>query len=260
MFFAWLKHNRRQRLLAQPFPAEWLDYLHRNVVHYRHLSPAEQAKLHDDLRVFLAEKNWEGCRGLTLTDEIKVTIAAHACLLVLALEEDSLARVQSILVYPDSFKVPGGRDRFGIVHEEGATLSGEAWYRGPVILSWDDTLYDARHPRQGRNLPLHEFAHQLDMLTGAADGTPPLEGLERQRRWQEVMTAEYQRLGDAAENGEATLLDPYGATNPAEFFAVASECFFVRPLALERRHPALYDVLRDYYRQDPAARCRASKS
>ncbi len=98
------------------------------------------------------------------------------------------------------------------------------------------------------------------MLTGAADGTPPLEGLERQRRWHEVMTAEYEQLGDAVDNGEATLLDPYGATHPAEFFAVASECFFVRPLALERRYPALYEVLRDYYRQDPAARCRASTS
>ena len=159
MFFAWLKHHRRHRLLTQPFPAEWLDYLNRNVVHYRCLSPEEQAKLRDDLRVFIAEKNWEGCRGLTLTDEIKVTIAAHACLLVLAFDEHSLARVQSILVYPDSFRVPDARDRFGIVHEESDSASGQAWYRGPVILSWEDTLSDAHHPRQGRSLPLHEFAH-----------------------------------------------------------------------------------------------------
>jgi Mlc titration factor MtfA (ptsG expression regulator) len=260
MFFSWLKLHRRHRLLAQPFPAEWLGYLDRNLVHYRRLSPDEQAKLRDDLRVFIAEKNWEGCRGLQLTDEIKVTIAAYASLLVLALDKDSLARVQSILVYPDTFRVPDARDRFGLVHEEGEGTSGQAWYRGPVILSWADTLYDARHPRRGRSLPLHEFAHQLDMLSGAADGTPPLEGLEQERRWQEVMTAEYQGLGDAVGHGEATLLDPYGATHPAEFFAVASECFFARPLALERRHPALYEVLRDYYRQDPAARCRASKA
>jgi Mlc titration factor MtfA (ptsG expression regulator) len=260
MFFSLLKHLRRDRLLAQPFPTEWFGYLDRNVVHYRHLSLDEQAKLRDDLRVFIAEKNWEGCRGLQLTDEIKVTIAAYASLLVLALEPDSLGRVQSILVYPDTFRVPDARDRFGLVHEEGDSRSGEAWYRGPVILSWADALHDARHPRQGRSLPLHEFAHQLDMLTGAADGMPPLEGVEPQRRWQEVMTVEYQRLGDAVEHGEATLLDPYGATHPAEFFAVASECFFVRPLALERRHPALYEVLRDYFRQDPAARRRVSKT
>src|SRR5262249_53756534 len=256
MLFSWLKGRRRRKPLARPSPGDWLGHLERNVAPYRFLGPAEQAKLRDDLRVFIAEKNWEGCGGLRLTDEIKVTVAAHACLLVLGREHDYFARVKSVLVYPAGYAVPGVPDRYGLVHEDGSWRLGEAHYRGPVVLSWDDTLSDARHPRRGRNLVYHEFAHQLDMLNGAGDGTPLLEGPEQLRRWRGVMTAEHRRLVEAVEYGEATLLDPYGATNPAEFFAVATECFFDRPAALRRHHPELYDVLRDYYRQDPAARRR----
>jgi Mlc titration factor MtfA (ptsG expression regulator) len=253
MVFSWLKRRRRNKLLAEPFPVEWLRYLHENVAYYDYLTEAEQAKLRDDLRVFIAEKHWEGCGGLRITDEIKVTIAAQACLLVLALEEDCYTRVKSILVYPRGYLGPSDRDGItGLIFEE--ERSGEAWYRGPVILSWTDALEEGRDPGLGKNLVFHEFAHQLDMLDGEVDGTPPLRDPQQAEEWREVMTAEYQRLVEESEQGEATLLDEYGATSEGEFFAVATECFFTRPVEMRRRHPRLYQVLREYYRQDPAAR------
>jgi Mlc titration factor MtfA (ptsG expression regulator) len=251
MLFTWLKRRRRRRLLAQPFPDPWLDYLHRNVFFYQQMTAAEQAKLRDDLRVLIAEKNWEGCGGLHLTDEIKVTIAAQACLLTLALEPDSYARVASILVYPHGYLGPGER-RGALEVEFTEPRLGEAWYRGPVVLSWADALQEGRRRQRGRNLVFHEFAHQLDMLDGAVNGIPLLGDAVQAQRWQEIMSAEYQRLVAAAEAGEATLLDDYGATDEAEFFAVATECFFTRPVAMHRRHPELYEMLSEYYRQDPA--------
>lgn len=253
-------HERRRgqinEALAGPFPAEWLGYLRNNVSLYNHLSEGEQAKLREALRRFIAEKHWEGCGGLALTDEMKVTIAAQACLLALALPHDPYGRVQSILVYPSGYRGPEESIRPGVPVTVGGTPRlGEAWYRGPVILSWDDVRREGRHPGQGHNLVFHEFAHQLDMLDGAVDGTPPLETEEQYRRWREVMAAEFEQLRRASAQGRATLLDQYGAANEAEFFAVATECFFDRPVDLSQRHPRLYEVLRDYYHQDPAARC-----
>jgi Mlc titration factor MtfA (ptsG expression regulator) len=255
MLFYWLRQRRRRRILAQPFSAEWLPYLQTNVVLYRFLSEPEQSRLCDDLRIVVAEKSWEGCGGLVMTDEVKVTIAALACLLLLGLEHDYYSRVQSILVYPGSYRVP---DQEGIgdnaILEGESERLGEAHYRGPVVLSWDEVLHDARHPGAGRNLVIHEFAHQLDMLDGAIDGTPPLRDRKQYRRWEKVMTAEYQQLIEEAEQGRPTLLDEYGTTSEGEFFAVATECFFDRPIAMAHRHPRLYALLRDYFRQDPAER------
>jgi Mlc titration factor MtfA (ptsG expression regulator) len=255
MFLSWLRNRRRRELLAQTFPADWLPYLEKNVPPYLSLSEDERERLRDDLRVFIAEKTWEGCAGLEVTDEMKVTVAALACVLVLGVDHDYFDRVQSILLYPEGFSVPEQKALGGnvVLEGEGAHL-GEAHYRGPVILSWGELLADVRHPQRGRNLVYHEFAHQLDMLDGAVDGTPPLPDDLPPRRWQKVMTAEYDRLRDEAEHGLPTLLDDYGTTNEAEFFAVATECFFGRPVAMRRRHRRLYELLRDYYRQDPAAR------
>jgi Mlc titration factor MtfA (ptsG expression regulator) len=260
MILTWLKQRRRRKLLATPFPAAWLEYLHKNVTHYAYLTATEQAKLRDDLRIFLAEKNWEGCGGLEITDEIKVTIAAQACLLVLAIEHHYYQSVKSILVYPTTYEVP-----FQQVLESGEVVEGknphlgEAWYRGPVVLAWDDVLRGGQDPQDGQNTVFHEFAHQLDFLDGSIDGTPPLESREQYQHWREVMTAEYNRLCRAAERGRKTLLDQYGATDEAEFFAVATECFFEKPVAMAAKHPQLYDLLRAYYHQDPAKRC-ADKS
>jgi Mlc titration factor MtfA (ptsG expression regulator) len=258
MLFTWLKRRRRRKLLAEPFPAAWLEHLETNIAHYRLLTEAEQARLRDRLRVFIGEKEWEGCGGLAMTDEVKVTVAAQACLLVLGLEEHYFDRVVSILVYPRQVLIPRaaplGSD-VALVGEE--AVEGVAHYRGPVVLSWEEVLREARDPGEGRNLVFHEFAHQLDMEDGEVNGTPLLRDRELDRRWQEVMTAEYDRLCDDTDDGLPTLLDPYGATNPGEFFAVATECFFTRPAQMRRRHRALYGLFRDYFRQDPAARLSA---
>jgi Mlc titration factor MtfA (ptsG expression regulator) len=258
MVFQWLRKRRRRRLLASPFPEAWLKQLGNNVALYATLSDAEKARLRDDLRVFISEKNWEGCGGITVTDEVKVTIAAQACLLLLGMAHDYFGRVSSILVYPSGYRSPTERIGPGGIQEEHDDRLGEAWYRGPVVLAWDTVLDESRSGSDGRNVVLHEFAHQLDFLDGSADGTPPLETSEQYTKWHEVMTAEYNRLAREADKGKPTLLDDYGATNPAEFFAVATECFFLKPRQLERRHPPLYDMLRQYYKQDPARRLRDS--
>jgi MtfA peptidase len=256
MLFSWLRRRRRHRLLAEPFPKTWLAHLVDNVAHYSRLSEPEQARLRDSLRVFIAEMRWEGCGGLEITEEMKVTIAAQACLLVLNLpDDDYYARISAILVYPQGFVIPRfhGTD---IVLAGGHPVVGQAVYRGPVILSWENVLAEGREPDRG-NTVFHEFAHQLDMLDGVVDGTPPLENEDQRRQWRHVMSGEYQRLLVASEQGRATLLDKYGTTNEGEFFAVATECFFDRPVAMRRRHRQLYELLRDYYRQDPAARSAA---
>ena len=254
MIFSWLKRRRRSRLLESPFPSDWLKYLGANVPHYALLTPEEQEKLRRDLRVFVAEKNWEGCAGLTVDDEMKVTIAAQACLLTLARDDDEFERVLSILVYPTEYFVPEQRQRqdFSIVGE-GARL-GEAWYRGPVILSWADVLEDSRDLGGGQNLVWHEFAHQLDMLDREVDGTPPLDDRAQYRQWASVMSAEHERLRISHRAGRPTLLDPYGTVSEGEFFAVVTECFFDQPIEMRAQHAELYDLLKDFYRQDTAAR------
>jgi hypothetical protein len=261
MLLSWLKRQRRSKLLSEPFPESWLPYLQKNVAHYAYLSEAERAKLRDDLRIFIAEKRWEGCSGLDITDEMKVTIASQACLLVLNLEPGHhYARVSSILVYPSRFLIPSRFEGTEAIFDGGQATSGQAVYRGPVILSWEDVLEEGRDPLGGSNVVFHEFAHQLDMLDGGVDGTPFLKSEKQRKKWQRVMTGEFDRLVAASKRGEATLLDKYGARNEGEFFAVATECFFNWPAQMRRWHPRLYELLRGYYRQDPASRVPAAQS
>jgi Mlc titration factor MtfA (ptsG expression regulator) len=214
-------------------------------------------RLEERIQVFVAEKHWEGVGGLAVTDEMRVTIAAQACLLVLGFEEEYYDHVLSILIYPTAFVT---RDvqitRAGVVIHDRQALMGEAWYRGPVIVSWQDALAGGRQKDPGHNLVLHEFAHQLDMLGGRdLDGTPPLPSRELAARWADVMEAAFQQLRRDCRGTlrvhRRPFLDCYGATNRAEFFAVATETFFERPAALSSRHPELYEVLAAYYRQDP---------
>ena len=246
--FSWLKRRRREQIMATPFAEAWLEYLHANVRQYRLLEPQEQVRLRQRVQVFVAEKTWVGCGGLTIDDEMKVTIAAQACLLVLGIEyEYHYDQIQSVLVYPGTYLHPPGI-RDGFTHE-GYPVYGESWHRGPIILSWKNTKGLA--DEDGGNLVFHEFAHHLDDLDGDMDGTPPLEH-GQERRWDRVVDEEYHRLVRASRLGRATLLNQYGASSRAEFFAVATECFFERPVALRERHPELYDILRDFYRQDPA--------
>lgn len=254
MLFSWLRNRRRRNLLAEPFPADWQSTLQDRVGHYALISDAEQKKLRDIVRVMLAEKEWEGCRGLELHDAIRVVIAGSAAVLVLGFDDFFFDNVQTILVYPNAFVVKeehalGG----GATVEEESDRLGEAHQRGPVILSWEEVQDNALQPGYGQNLVFHEFAHQLDMLNGAFDGTPNLPTGDLARRWAKIMDKEFRRLQRAERKGRDTLLDPYGATDPAEFFAVATECFFDAPRALRSEYPELYGLFRDYYRQDPAA-------
>lgn len=256
MLFDWLfrpsRQEARKELIAQPFPDAWLPFLQR-MPFYRVLDERGQQRIRDDLRVLIAEKDWEGCGGLQISEEIQVVIAAQASLLLLNIEHEYYKYVESILVYPSAYKTAPSRDATGVVREGQANL-GEAWRRGPIVLSWDATMHGAHDPKDGHNLVLHEFAHKLDMLDGLADGTPPLENSDQLGKWVKVMSKEFQTLRDAAQKGRATVMDTYGATNPAEFFAVATECFFEKSRKLKQRHPSIYSCLKDYYHQDPAVR------
>lgn len=248
--------RRRRKLLAQPFPAAWQAILHRDVGLYAQLDAGERSKLRDDLRIFVAEKNWEASKDFELTEAMQVIVAANACLLTLAMDGDPLSHARTIIIQPQPYVAPQPRMQNGIAHA-GMRSSGTAYLNGPVVLSWRDILQNSRNPHDGRNVVLHEFAHQLDMTGGVVDGTPPLVQRELYPVWQRVMTEEFERLTHAAEHGLGTLLSHYGATNPAEFFAVSTECFFERPMQLREMHPELYALLRAYYRQDTARRVEA---
>ena len=255
MIFGFLKRRKRERLLAEPFPQDWERTLRKNFELYRSLNETEKTKLKNDLRIFAAEKYWEGCGGVRMRDEIRVTIAAQACYLILGLSIDEYDQVSSILVYPTAFVTPTEEeDELGIVHEGAEDMEGEAWSKGTVILSWSDALSGGKRGGDGRNLIFHEFAHQLDMRDGVIDGTPVLRSREQYDRWAAVMTREFEALQAMAEKGWRTLLDQYGTEDESEFFAVATEAFFEQSLQLRQHHPELYEVLRDYYRQDPASR------
>lgn len=253
MIFSWFRNRRRRKLLAEPFPPSWLTSLRDVVGHYEVLSESEQGRLRDIVRIIVAEKDWEGCRGLALTDEIRVTIAALAGLLVLGFDDFYFENVQTILVYPNEYVAKQERGlEGGATLEEETDRLGEAHYRGPVILSWEEIRLNALEPGYGSNLVFHEFAHQLDMLNGAIDGTPTLPTNELAVRWSRIMDEEYRRLQSAERRRQETLLDPYGASDPAEFFAVATECFFDAPRAMRDVYPDLYGLFCDYYCQDPA--------
>jgi Mlc titration factor MtfA (ptsG expression regulator) len=253
MIFGLLKQRRRRRLSAQPFPLDWLRTIERNVTFFRRLSPNDQAELLRHIQVFLAEKRFEGCGGLELSDEMRITIAAQACLLILHRKTDYFPRLLTILVYPSTYIAEENRPIEGPIWEEGKILRlGETAGRmGTVVLAWDAAKQGAADPSDGQNLVLHEFAHQLDYENFAADGAPPLATRAQQLSWREVMRTEFASLRAADETGIPTLLDTYGATNPAEFFAVSTEAFFERPCALRAHHPKLYTELQDYFRQDP---------
>jgi Mlc titration factor MtfA (ptsG expression regulator) len=240
-------------LRARPFPEKWLEIVRHNVVFFRRLSSADQAELLDHIQVFLVEKRFEGCGGLKINDEIRVTIAAQACLLLLHRKTDYFPRLYTILVYPSQYVAEERRQIQDHVWEEGemVRLGETARQMGTLVLTWDAARAGAADAADGKNLVLHEFAHQLDYENEAADGAPALASREQQLSWREVMRTEFASLRAADDTGIPTLLDNYGATNPAEFFAVTTEAFFERPCALRGQHPKLYAELQRYFQQDP---------
>jgi len=257
----WLTERRRKKIRARPFPAAWRDILKRRVPYVRALPADLQLQLKQHIQVFIAEKVFIGCDGLHITDEMRVTIAAQACLLLLNRPRGYYPGLRQILVYPGSFVVQREHtDGTGITHQGHQVLAGESWSQGQVILSWHDTLQGAATPDDGQNVVIHEFAHQLDQETGSANGAPVLARRDQYARWSHVLGAEYRQLqARASEHGvgpqspqdEPALFSDYGATDPAEFFAVISEVFFEQPRRMAAEHAALYQELSRFYRLDP---------
>jgi MtfA peptidase len=247
------KRRRREKLRNTPFPEGWLDIIKRNVPIYQRLSAADQEELRGHVLVFLSEKNFEGCGGLEITDEIRVTIAAQACVLLLHRDTGYYPGLYSILVYPSAFIAKKYTELApGLYGETNQVHLGESWDRGMLILSWDHVQTHAGDIHDGHNVVLHEFAHQLDTEDGRADGVPPLPHRTMYVAWARILGKEYTELRQEAALGRDTVLDQYGATNPAEFFAVATECFFEKPVQLQEKHPELYEELKRYFQQDPA--------
>lgn len=262
MVFGFRTRRRREELRAQKFPPAWRAIVERNLPVFHRLPPADQAELLGHVQVFLAEKHFEGSGGLEMTDEIRVTIAAQACMLLLHRETDYYPELTSIIVYPSGYTAYEQHPIGGGIWEEGGQdrLGHTARELRAMVLAWDAAKQGAADPSDGRNLVLHEFAHQLDFENLVADGTPDLESRGAYIAWARVMSAELQALRDADDAGLPTLLDTYGATNPAEFFAVATEAFFERPLALQSMHPELFGALREFYRQDPTTYATSKRS
>lgn len=244
---------RRKRLRRQSFPSAWLDVVHRNVPLYLRLPTEDRQELLGHAQVFLAEKKFEGGGGLAMTDEIRVTIAAQACILLLHREADYFPGLSSVIVYPAEYLAPHQTmNEWGVVTEGIDQRSGESCREGALVLSWEDVRAEGIDVHEGYNVVLHEFAHQLDADEGITAGIPFEPEQSGNHRGRDVLTREYMRLRKDEKDGVPTVLDPYGAESPEEFFAVATEAFFQTPLPLRKYHPELYGELVSYYRQDPA--------
>jgi hypothetical protein len=247
------KDRRRKKIASRPFPDAWLVLLKKNVPLYTQLPEADQDELRRHILVFMAEKRFEGCGGLRMTDQIRVTIAAHACVLLLHRKTDYYPGLKSILVYPRAYVAANTRHLGdGIVLETDDVRLGESWHRGSVVLSWDDVRRSAADIRDGQNVVFHEFAHQLDSSGGRGDSTPVLRDRSSFIAWARALGEDFENFKRDIEQDRAELLDEYGATDPAEFFAVATECFFEKPKDLQQVYPRLYDELKRFYQQDPA--------
>lgn len=248
---------RRKRIRRRQFPADWEATLKHNFLHYRLLPEEDLAELRGHILVFVEEKKFFGGQNFQVTEEMKITVAAYACLLLLHRETDYFPRMRTVVIYPSEYMAPYREvDPIGVVVEGFQIRSGEAWQRGPVVLSWEAVLRDSQRARGCRHVVIHEFAHQLDYESGGAEGTPAIRGRISQEEWTRLMQAEYRRLRRETLLGRPTLLDRYGITSPAEFFAVAVETFFMCPQRLNLRHPELYGILRSFFRQDPVSSWR----
>ncbi len=247
------KQRRWKRLVKNKFPDAWCAFLRKNVPYYGCLPDEAQVELQGLIQIFLDEKWFEGAAGLIITDEIRVTIAAQACILLLHRKTENYPKLRTIIVYPNAYLVEHiKRMPAGVEIEAKDVRHGESWAHGTIVLSWDDVLQGAEQPGDGENLVFHEFAHQLDHEDGATNGAPYLPKRSMYATWAEVLGREYGDLISAISRNRKTMLRSYGATNPAEFFAVITEFFFEQPVELKRNHPDLYTQLQLFFEQDPA--------
>jgi Mlc titration factor MtfA (ptsG expression regulator) len=257
----WLKKLGRQAPDVIGFPQPWEEILRERFPIYAQLSELDRGELKSRIQQFLGAKRFEGCAGLVVTDEIRVAVAAQACLLLLHRGTDCYEGLRSILLYPSTyFARTSCQISRGVVSEEESARLGESWQYGAIVLSWDSVRAGAANAFDGHNVVFHEFAHALDQEDGYADGAPilgrgmgPMERVGAYRSWVRVLAEEYAQLHRRSEKGRKTVLDAYAGSHPAEFFAVATECFFEKPRQLLRKHPQLYAEMQRFYRQDPAA-------
>jgi Mlc titration factor MtfA (ptsG expression regulator) len=248
-------NRRREKIRREATPKEWTEILDQNFPLFSRLTEEDQKELLGHIGVFLDEKYFEGCGGLEMTDEIRVTIAAQACLLLLHRDTDYYPDLTSVLVYPSGYTAHESRYIGGGLWEEGPEdrLGHTAHNLRALVLAWDAAREGARNPGDGNNVVLHEFAHQLDFENKSADGTPDLRSRAEYEEWSRVMTAEFEKLRRSIPYEYDSVIDIYGAQNPTEFFAVATEAFFETPRALESKHPELYEALKRYFKQDPVS-------
>ncbi len=246
---------RRNRLKSRSFPPLWNAIVENNLPMYSCFSSNERRRLQGHIQVFLAEKQFIGCAGLQVTEEMKLIVAAVACLLLLNEREKYFPKLRSILIYPSTYFVNEivANGNY-VVEERRMARLGESWTNDQLILSWEQVQQDTSNWQDGHNVVLHEFAHQLDQEDGKANGVPILQRNSDYSIWAQVMTEEYEKLCNSVQQGIKTVINSYGATNPAEFFAVATETFFEKPHQLLKKHPALYELLQRYYQLDPIQR------
>jgi len=258
--FDWWRRLSRAEVIAEPFPAQFHDLIVQQVPCAKLLNREEFDKLEALVRIFNSEKSFEAAGGLTLTEDMRVVIAARACLMLLhriELESPIYPGLVTVIVYPSTYRARGQRREGYVVIEDDQARLGESWSSGVVVLAWDAVASGSADPSDGHDVVLHEFAHQLDAEDGAMDGTPELDDLERYSVWAKVAGAEYAALRDDLEHHRQTTIDAYAATSAPEFFAVVVEQFFEQPQALAQLHPKLYAELSRFFRFDPAERQRA---
>lgn len=248
------KERRRERIRETLFPERWKQVLRNAVPLYRQLPAEDREELHGHIRVLLSEKHFEGAGGIDATEQMKLIICSHAALLLLHRETDYFPKLISVIVYPEAYAVKTNvQTNRGVFSEVIETRAGESWTSGVLILAWDDVKRDLATVPATRSVVLHEFAHQLDAGSGTMNGAPVLSDRELRQHWPEALSTAYERLSQATRQHEQTLLRPYGAKNPPEFFAVATEAFFLYPAELQRGEPDLYAALCQYFEQDPAS-------
>lgn len=253
LFIRYKKTARRKKLFLQPLSVEWIQLLNTHVPIYSRLPADLINELHGRMNIFLDEKEFYGCQDLEITDEIRVTIAANACLLLLNRDKDCFPGFTSILVYPETYVSQEVKyDGNVAIHHE-TTRAGESWHRGPIVLSWNDVLHGSKKDNDGFNVVLHEFAHKLDEANGNMDGLPVLRQREHYAEWAEILCKEYESFLKRVDKGKNSVIDDYGAVSPAEFFAVATESFFEKSEKMKKKIPDLYQQLKRFYGLDPAA-------
>ena len=240
-----LQRSRRKQKRSLRLSGAQRDSLSKDFPLYDRLPVPLRDELEGLMHVFMDEKSFEACGGLPeVTEHMRHVISAQACLLLLNRKHDFYRKLRSILLYPSAYKAKnehGGED----------VRLGESWNSGSVILAWDSVVSGGRDEKDGHHVTLHEFAHQLDQVDGAADGVPELANIGHYREWASVFSSAFDRFQTKLDKGQRTVIDPYGATNPAEFFAVLTETFYEKPTQLKKNYPKVYDQLCSYYRVDP---------